>query len=83
MILLILYHLPQHKSKLNIPTKSKLKDQLVLDRIRCQMMLDVVFWQGEMYDCEVNQNVITKITDVMRWGVSIEQIKELNNIAGN
>ena len=80
MILLIFHHLAQHKSKLTTPSDRKLINTKLLDR--CLIMVDAVYWQGEMYDCEANQNVITKITDVMRWGVSIEQIKQLKDIVG-
>ena len=51
--LLVFNHLAPHNSQIATPTRDRLKNPATVDR--CNAIIDLIFWQGRMYDCQVNK----------------------------
>ena len=52
VVLLLFHHRARHNWKIAVATKKRLSDNTVLDK--CQDIIDVVFWNGDLYDCPTN-----------------------------
>ena len=61
--LLVFNHLAPHNSQIATPTKDRLKNPATSDR--CNAIVDLVFWQGNMYDCEVNKDGCNELMSVL------------------
>ena len=60
--MLIFHHLAKHNSKIHTATKERLSDRQTVEW--CQDMIDLVFWMGDMYDCEANQKGLNKLKEI-------------------
>ena len=75
VILLIFHHLAPHNCRISTPTEKRLSDRTLLDQ--CVGMVDAVFWNGAMYDCDANHAAVRRIQQLFRWTISIESLKQL------
>ena len=51
-IILIYHHLAKHNSNMRTATKDRLSERALVEG--CQDMLDLIFWEKQMYECQVN-----------------------------
>ena len=58
-LVLIFNHLAPHMCKIRTPTKDKLSDRHMVQS--CHDMLDLVFWNGSMYDCPANTRAVQRL----------------------
>jgi hypothetical protein len=78
VILLIFHHLAPHNCKIGTPTEKRLSDKTLLDQ--CLGIVDVVFWNGAMYDCKANHDAVKKIVGLLKWGITMEELVELDQM---
>ena len=71
--LLVFNHLARHNSQIATPTRDRLKNPAVEDQ--CNAIIDLIFWQGHMYDCQVNRDGCDELVRVLsaEWWSSISQ----------
>ena len=72
VILVIFHHRAHHNSKITNPTKNL--------NVQSLGVVDAVFWQGSMYDCDVNQKAVTRVQELLRWTISLQSVTELKQI---
>ena len=53
-------------------------DRTLLDQ--CLGMVDAIFWNGNMYDCAINRKAVDQVLGLMKWGVQMEDMIELNEM---
>ena len=81
VILLVFHHLAEHHCKIATATEKRLSDRSLLDQ--CLAIVDVVFWNKNMYDCEANQLAMEKIHKLLRWNLPLQGVTEMKGMAGN
>ena len=64
VILIIFHHLAQHNSRIRTPTKDRLQDRSIVDST--EAIVDVVFWNGNLYDCEANTKVSAELNTIFK-----------------
>ena len=79
VILLVFHHLAEHNCKIATATEKRLSDRSLLDQ--CLAIVDVVFWNKSMYDCEANQLAMEQIHRLLRWNLPLQGVNEINRIA--
>ena len=72
--LLIFNHLAPHNSQIATPTRERLKDPTTVSQ--CNAIIDLVFWQGHMYDCQVNSDGCDELVRVL----NDKHLLDLNHI---
>ena len=50
--------------KIRTPTKDRLSDRKLVDS--CIDMLDVVFWNNNVYDCEANYKAVERLKNILQ-----------------
>ena len=63
-IILIFHNLAPHNGKIHTATKDCLSDRELVEKN--DDMIDLVFWNGEMYDCDANTKAITKLKQIAK-----------------
>jgi hypothetical protein len=58
-IVLVFHHLAPHNSRIGTATKDRLSDRQLVER--SQDIIDLVFWNGAMYDCDANRNALIQL----------------------
>ena len=62
-MLLVFNHLAPHNSQIATPTRDRLKDPTTVSR--CNAIIDLIFWQRHMYDCQVNRDSCDELVRVL------------------
>ena len=55
-MVLVYNYLSPHNAEIRVATKDRLQDKSLLSM--ADMMLDLVFWEKKLFDCEVNQKAV-------------------------
>ena len=76
-ILVVFHHLAEHNCKISTPTDRRLSDRSLVDH--CTAIVDVVFWDGSVYQCEANEKAREKLAHALTWRVSMQQIHALKS----
>ena len=62
VLVIIFHHLAKHNSKIWTPTSDRLQDRSIVDR--SEAIVDAVFWNGDVYDCETNDVAVTQLRSI-------------------
>ena len=77
VILLIFHHVARHKCKIR-PTEDQIEERS--HKVQCVGMVDAVFWDGIMYDCDINQKALIKVQQLLRWTLSLDNAMGLRQL---
>jgi hypothetical protein len=69
-IVLVFHHLAHHNSKIGTATKDRLSDRELVER--SQDIIDLVFWDGAMYDCAANHNALIQLKAIAKKAFGIQ-----------
>ncbi len=61
LVIIIFNHKAQHDCRMSVPTRDRLADRETVNR--CLLFLDAIFWNGHMYDCKVNQDLVAQLKE--------------------
>ena len=75
MILIVFHHLNEHKCQIRTPTDKRISDRSLLDH--CLGVVDVVFWNKVVYDCEANAKAMEEMRELLRWNVAYQDKIEM------
>ena len=78
VILLVFHHLAPHNCKITTPTEKKLSDRSILDQ--CLGVVDAVFWNGSMYDCDANEKAINQTLELLNWRIPMKIVIKLTQL---
>ena len=56
--MLVFNHQAQHNARIVTPSRERVSDQSVKD---CCEIIDLVFWQGKMYNCDANTQGVSEL----------------------
>ena len=56
LVVVIFNHLAPHNCRITVPTGDRLDDRELVKR--SELFVDAVYWQGDIYDCPANRNMI-------------------------
>ena len=63
-MILVLNQRAPHVCHMPVKTRDKLDDESLLER--SLLIVDAVYWQGEMYDCSVNTELIKELWKLLK-----------------